>query len=73
MTRHRFDAFIACAGVLFLCLAVGFALDGLETWDIDLTWIVPMLLIACGLAGVLSIVARIDREPQSPPEPGEAD
>ena len=33
MTRHRLDVFSLCAGVLFMALAIGFLLDGLDVWN----------------------------------------
>ena len=33
MTRHRLDVFPLCAGVLFMALAIGFLLDGLDVWN----------------------------------------
>ena len=65
MTRHRLDVFPLCAGVLFIALAVGFLLDGLDVWDVDASWVGPVLLIAFGLAGVLTTVGRHTR-PGSP-------
>ena len=69
MTRHRLDVFALCAGVLFMALALGFLLDGLGVWNADASWIVPVLLIVFGLAGVLTTVGRHTRvRPAVPPE-----
>jgi hypothetical protein len=77
MKQHRLDVFALCTGVFFTALAVGFVLDGLDSWGMDVTWIAPMLLIALGLGGVLSTLGRAtspDSEPMPPaseprPEP----
>ena len=58
MTRHRLDPFALSAGVLFLAVAIGFFFDGLDRWSTEVTWIVPIVLIGVGLAGVLSTVLR---------------
>ena len=68
MTRHRLDVFSLCAGMLFMALAIGFLLDGLDVWNADASWIVPVLLIVFGLAGVLTTVGRHTR-PHSPVPP----
>ena len=70
MTRHRLDVFSLCAGVLFMALAIGFLLDGLDVWNADASWIVPVLLIVFGLAGVLTTVGRHTRPRSMPPTTG---
>jgi hypothetical protein len=61
MKRHRLDVFALAAGTFFVVLAIGFLLDGLGAWDVDVTWIAPVLLIALGLAGLVSTVGRASR------------
>jgi hypothetical protein len=58
VTRHRLDPFALSVGVLFGAVAVGFFFDGLDRWSADATWVVPIVLIGLGLAGVLSTVLR---------------
>ena len=70
MTRHRLDVFPLCAGVLFMALAIGFLLDGLDVWDADASWIVPVLVIVFGLAGVLTTVGRHTRPRSVTPPAG---
>ena len=67
MTRHRLDVFPLCAGVLFMVLAIGFLLDGLDIWNAHASWIGPVLLIVFGLAGVLTTVGRYTRPGSSTP------
>jgi hypothetical protein len=69
MTRHRLDVFALCSGLLFVGIAIGFLLDGLDVWNADPTWIAPLFLIVLGIAGLLSTVGRQLRERTSPPEP----
>ena len=76
MTRHRLDVFPLCAGVLFMVLAIGFLLDGLDIWNAHASWIGPVLLIVFGLAGVLTTVGRYTRPGSSTPsetEPAETE
>jgi hypothetical protein len=68
MTRHRLDVFALCAGAFFVALAVGFLFDGLDAWDMNVTWIGPILLIVLGLGGVLSTLGRVST-PDPPTEP----
>jgi hypothetical protein len=68
MKRHRLDVFALCAGVFFVALAVGFLLDGLDAWDMNVAWIGPILLIVLGLGGVLSTLGRVPT-PDPPTEP----
>ncbi|MGQ0825981.1 MAG: hypothetical protein ACT4OX_13295 [Actinomycetota bacterium] len=58
MNRHRLDLFALSAGLVFLALAVGFLLDATDTWDAEVMWLPPVLLIASGLSGVLSTLTR---------------
>ena len=67
MTRHRLDVFPLCAGVLFMALAIGFLLDGLDVWNAHASWVIPVLLIVFGLAGVLTTVGRYTRPGSSTP------
>ena len=69
MKRHRLDVFALAAGTFFVVLAIGFLLDGLGTWDVDVTWFAPVVLIALGLAGLVSTLTRVLRRgPASAPE-----
>jgi hypothetical protein len=72
MTRHRLDVFALCSGLLFVGLAIGFLLDGLDVWNADPTWIAPLFLIVLGIAGVLSTLGREGRERVSQGEPAPA-
>lgn len=56
--RHRTDFFALFAGVMFAALGVGFLLDATEAWDADVTWVLPVVLIALGLGGILTTVTR---------------
>ena len=62
MKRHPFDAFAFCAGALFIALAIGFLLNGIDASDLDTGWIWPLALVVLGLAGVLSTVGRRPRD-----------
>ncbi len=72
MKRHPIDLVAFVLGLLFMALAVGFLLDALDVWHADIGWVPPIVLVALGLAGVLSTAtrasaaARHSRKPQPP-------
>jgi hypothetical protein len=61
MNRHDLDWLSLFAGALFVGLGTTFLLNALGTWSADLAWVPPIVLIVCGLAGVVSTVARHNR------------
>jgi hypothetical protein len=69
MKRHRLDIFALCAGAFFVALAVGFALDAIDAWDMNVAWVGPALLIALGLGGVLAAIGRATAPDPPEPEP----
>jgi hypothetical protein len=58
MKRHPLDIVSLVGGLLFMGLGFAFLLDALDKWSADVTWVPPIVLIALGLAGVLSTVGR---------------
>jgi hypothetical protein len=61
MKRHSIDIVGLVSGMLFMALAVGFLLDALDVWRADVGWVPPIVLVALGLAGVLSTATRASR------------
>ena len=54
MRRHSLDVISLVAGVLFVTLAVMFALDRVGAVTLDVTWIPAIVLVGLGLAGIAS-------------------
>ncbi len=58
MKRHALDLVSFVAGVLFVTLGVLFALDQLDTLDLDLRWVPAIVLLALGAAGIAASLTR---------------
>ena len=76
LKSHPFDAFSLVTGLLFAVLGVLVAVDASANRDVDPRWIVAVLLVGLGLAGVLGSIdwSRRNREPaeddsEDPPDP----
>ena len=64
MKRHTTDLFSLSAGVLFAALAVGFAADALDEWDLDVRWIPAVVLIVLGLGSAAASPLQRDPTPE---------
>ena len=64
MKRHSLDLRSLFAGLLFSVLAVVFALDQLDTWDVDVRWVPAILLLTLGAGGIAASVQRALRRPE---------
>jgi hypothetical protein len=53
MKSHALDAFSLVAGLLFVAVGALVAVDASASRDVDPRWIVAVLLVGLGLAGVL--------------------
>lgn len=53
MKTHALDGFSLVAGLLFVALGVLVAIDASPGRDVDPRWMVAVLLVGLGLAGVL--------------------
>ncbi len=65
MKRHPLDLRSLFAGVLFLGLALMFALDQLDTWSVDVRWIPAIVLLTLGAGGIAASVQRATRPSRS--------
>ena len=54
MERHDLDVVSLVAGLLFVALGATFLLDELDVLDLQLRWVWPSLLIALGIAGLVT-------------------
>ena len=60
MRRHELDAFSLVAGAVFVAVATGHLLDEAVGINFDGHWVLPVALVAIGVAGLASL-ARRDR------------
>ncbi|MFE3458775.1 hypothetical protein ACFXKD_14635 [Nocardiopsis aegyptia] len=58
MARRRTDWGSLVAAVLFLGLAVAFAVRGSGDWDFNVVWVLPVLAVGLGIAGVARALTR---------------
>ncbi|RKS07685.1 hypothetical protein DFP74_3365 [Nocardiopsis sp. Huas11] len=58
MVRRRADWGSLVAAVLFLGLAVAFAVRGSGDWDFNVVWVLPVLAVGLGMAGVARALTR---------------
>lgn len=64
MTEREVDRVALAFGVAFVAAGVLFLLDRLEVWEIDASYILPVFLIAIGVAILLG--RRAERPPTPP-------
>jgi hypothetical protein len=80
MKSHPLDAFSLVAGLLFVAVGALVTIDASASRDVDPRWILAVLLVGLGLAGVLGSLdwSRRSREPaegdsEAPPDPPQPD
>lgn len=61
MSRHDRDAVSLMGGLLLALVALGVLVDELTSARVDVAWVLPGLLVAIGLVGLLASGRR--REP----------
>jgi hypothetical protein len=60
--RHDLDVFSLVTGLVFVAVAAGHLLDESSQMDFDGRWVVPLVLVAVGVAGLAGLVRG--REPR---------
>ena len=58
MSRHRPDWGSLIAGLLFVLLGAAFVVSGTTNWGFDAIWILPVLAIGRGIAGIVRALTR---------------
>ena len=58
MRRHELDLFSLVAGAVFLAVAAGHLLDEAVGINFDGHWVLPVALVAIGVAGLASLAGR---------------
>lgn len=58
MSRHRPDWGSLIAGLLFVLLGAAFVVSGTTNWGFDAIWILPVLAIGLGIAGIVRALTR---------------
>ena len=70
MAKRRTDWGSFVAGLLFLGLAVAFVVQGSGTWELNVFWLLPVLALGLGVAGVARALFRSrPRETEELPPP----
>ena len=60
MRRHELDVFSLVTGLVFVAVAAGHLLDESSQLDFDGRWVVPLVLVAVGVAGLAGLVRGRD-------------
>jgi hypothetical protein len=68
--RHDLDVFSLVTGLVFVAVAAGHLLDESSQMDFDGRWVVPLVLVAVGVAGLAGLVRG--REPRPAGATGDA-
>ncbi|MBB6169989.1 uncharacterized membrane protein HdeD (DUF308 family) [Nocardiopsis mwathae] len=58
MKRRRTDWGSLVAGLLFVGLGIAFVVSNRTDWEFDPLWVLPILAIGLGLAGVARALSR---------------
>lgn len=72
MRRHELDVFSLVAGLVFLAVAAGHLADEAGGFDFDGRWVVPVAMVAIGIAGLASLAGK-DRARSTPVEVEQAE
>jgi hypothetical protein len=68
--RHELDVFSLVTGLVFVLVAAGHLLDESSQVDFDGRWVVPVVMVAIGVASLAGLARGRGRE-QGPAEPDE--
>ncbi|WP_042401079.1 hypothetical protein [Streptacidiphilus carbonis] len=69
MKRHQLDLFSLIAGLAFVAIAVLYLLDAAGQLSVNGRLVIPLLLVALGVAGLAGAIYRMARgQREAPPE-----
>lgn len=72
MKRHAFDATSFLAGLVLGSIALAYLVAEQSGWDVDGRWVLPVVLIGLGVAGIVGAVGGLRRDEPvdvTPPAP----
>jgi hypothetical protein len=68
MKRHEIDLVSLIAGAVFLLVAATHLIGAAAGDDPDLAWLLPVLLVGLGVAGVIGAIRGVRRPPEAGPD-----
>ena len=63
MRRHELDVFSLVTGLVFVAVAAGHLLDESSQLDFDGRWVVPLVMVAIGVARLAGLVRGRETRP----------
>ena len=71
MRKHPLDLTSLLAGLVFIGLAAVYLIAAATGNEVDSSWVLPIALVALGLAGLVGGITRAVRRPDDAPAKGD--